>query len=160
MKKSILLFTLSVLLFCCQNSLKVDDSAVSSNESSVETETNEQELLEFAPSIYLQSLLGSSNAIEATMYNSGASFSLFDPASVAAFMQLITLKSPKASSTNPIGHLMFLQNGENILIANVYTNGSDVFMQIIDNESGKTYYNNLAGKAKELFTQVQLKVKK
>lgn len=159
MKTSILLFTLSVMLFACQNSLEVNDGAVSSNEMSGEKETIEQELLEFAPTNYLQGLLGSANAIEATMYNSGASFSLFDPASVAAFMQLITLKCPKALSTNPIGHLMFLQNGENLLIANVYTNGSDVFMQIIDNESGKTYYNNLAGKAKDLFTQVQLKAK-
>ena len=147
------------MLFACQNSLEVNDGAVSSNEISGEKETIEQELLEFAPTNYLQGLLGSANAIEATMYNSGASFSLFDPASVAAFMQLITLKCPKALSTNPIGHLMFLQNGENLLIANVYTNGSDVFMQIIDNESGKTYYNNLAGKAKDLFTQVQLKAK-
>ena len=159
MKKSILLFTLSVLLFSCKNSLTVDDGAVSSKELSIKTATIEQELLEFAPTNYLQGLLGSANAIEATMYNSGASFSLFDPASVAAFMQLITLKSPTALSTNPIGHLMFLQNGENLLIANVYTNGSDVFMQIIDNELGKTYYNNLAGKAKDLFTQVQLKAK-
>lgn len=159
MKTSILLFTLSVMLFACQNSLEVNDGAVSSNEMSGGKETIEQELLEFAPTNYLQGLLGSANAIEATMYNSGASFSLFDPASVAAFMQLITLKCPKALSTNPIGHLMFLQNGENLLIANVYTNGSDVFMQIIDNESGKTYYNNLAGKAKDLFTQVQLKAK-
>ena len=159
MKTSILLFTLSVMLFACQNSLEVNDGAVSSNEISGEKETIEQELLKFAPTNYLQGLLGSANAIEATMYNSGASFSLFDPASVAAFMQLITLKCPKALSTNPIGHLMFLQNGENLLIANVYTNGSDVFMQIIDNESGKTYYNNLAGKAKDLFTQVQLKAK-
>ena len=147
------------MLFACQNSLEVNDGAVSSNEISGEKETIEQELLEFAPTNYLQGLLGSANAIEATMYNSGASFSLFDPASVAAFMQLITLKCPKALSTNPIGHLMFLQNGENLLIANVYTNGSDVFMQIIVNESGKTYYNNLAGKAKDLFTQVQLKAK-
>ena len=159
MKTSILLFTLSVLLFACQNSLEVNDGSVSLDEMSTGTGTIEQELLEFAPSIYLQGLLGSANAIEATMYNSGASFSLFDPASVAAFMQLITLKAPTALSTNPIGHLMFLQNGENLLIANVYANGSDVFMQIIDNELGKTYYNILAGKAKELFTQVHLKAK-
>ena len=115
------------------------------------------EVLEFAPESYLNSIRARANGIEATMYTSGASFSVFDKNSVLAFTQQILLQAPTANTTNQIGHIMFLEDGNNILLAGVYHNGSDVFMRIDDRENGKTYYNLLIGKAKDLFTNVKVK---
>jgi hypothetical protein len=114
------------------------------------------EVLTPSPEAYFNSIRARANGIEATMYNSGASFSVFDPKSAFAFSSQIALKAPKTTTKNQIGHIMFLENGENILLTGIYDNGTDIFMKIDDKEIGKVYYNILTGKARDLFTNVKV----
>ncbi len=142
----------------------------STNEAETVEETTVQEVttvtppppvenLEFAPKSYIGSIQARATGIEATMYSSGASFSVFDKSSVFSFTQMIAFEAPKATTKNQIGHIMFLQDGENILLAPVYDNGTDVFMMSKDEETGKTYYNLLLDKAKDMFVNIQIQPK-
>lgn len=114
------------------------------------------EVLEPSTEVFFNYLRSRTDGVEATMYSSGASFSLFDPESAYAFCSQILLQAPKTNTKNQIGHIMFLENGENILLAGVYDNGTDVFMRVDDKENGKSYYNILTGKVRDLFTNVKV----
>lgn len=150
---SSLLFLLISLISCNSQEVQTVEE-----ETSVVKEVVEQdvEVLTPAPKAYLSSLQARANGIEATMYSAGASFSVFDPNSVYAFTTLITPNPPKSLSKNQVGHIMFLMDGESILLSHVFNNGSDVYMAIDDEETGEKYYNVLQGKAKDLFTNVKV----
>ena len=155
LNRSSFLIILTLLIGSCtsQEPTKVEEKpAVSIVQAPIE-------VLEPSPEAYYNSIRDRANGIEATMYSSGASFSVFDQKSAFAFSSQIILQAPKSSTKNQIGHIMFLENGENILLANVYDNGTDVFMKIDDKENGKVYYNLLTGKAKDMFTNIKVQQK-
>lgn len=165
MKYIILVFVALLSVGACSNSgepkknLDVEpmqEQAVKDNPMQQE----EGESLEFAPKSYMESLQARATGIEATMYASGASFSVFDKSSVFSFTQMIAFAAPKTTTKNQIGHIMFLQDGESILLAKVYDNGADVFMESKDEETGKTYYNILLDKARGMFIDLQIQPKK
>jgi hypothetical protein len=138
-----------------------------SNPESAETKVKEasvvtapgaiiKEVLEAAPESYLNTIRDRADGVEATMYNSGASFSVFDRNSAFTFFQQILFKAPALDTKNQIGHIMFLEKGENILLVGVYDNGSDIFIKIDEKDNNKTYFNIITGKARDLFTNVQV----
>lgn len=165
MKYSVFVFAVLLGFGACSNNSEPRQETLSESLVTEKPEVENilvqpEETLEFAPKSYIQSLQARATGIEATMYASGASFSVFDKSSVFSFTQMIAFTAPKSTTKNQIGHIMFLQDGENILLANVYDNGTDVFMESKDEESGKTYYNILLDKARGMFVDLQVQPKK
>jgi hypothetical protein len=159
MKKiSVSIFIFSMLL-ACKPSQEPTPAAPVAEEVPAATETVSNEVIEFAPESFMNSIKARANGVEATMYSTGASFSMDKQENVFAFSSQIAFQAPKALSKNHIGHIMFLENGNKILFSNVYTNGTDVYIQINDEETGKVYYNILLDKVKDLFVNVQVQAK-
>lgn len=152
--KNILTITLfSLSLIACNNEPKteqVKDEVVIEQKETVEQ-------LFTVPQPILDSLLKKTTSVEGTMYNSGSSFSLSDEKSAKMFVGLITKFVPSSNSKNQVGHLMFLNNGDKILICSVYMNEKQVFARF--DIEGKTYYNLLTGQASDMFTNVQVRPK-
>jgi len=159
MKWIIVTFCLGIILFSCRYSSedvqveKPDETQLTG--SSIE----KKETLEPASKDFIIDLQKKSNGIEATMYSSSASFSVFDKNSVLAFSSMISYEAPASSTKNQIGHIMFLQNGKKILLVNVYDNGTHIYIGSKDEKTGKEYFNILMGQARDLFTNVQVKSK-
>lgn len=107
----------------------------------------------------INALFNNADGLEATMYNSGASFSVSDRDNVAAFVSLIQAATPSSRTQNQVGHILFLSAGQKLALCNVYNNGSEVYMLYKDDANGDTYFNLLTGKAKELFTGVKVQPK-
>lgn len=148
MKYLLVTLGLSFGLLACQSDSSTPEP--SATEISIEEDKPKENLFS-APASYMQLLQAKANGIEATMYTSGASFSVFEKGSVLAFTQLIALEAPKSTSSNQIGHIMFLADGEQLLLSHVFNNGSEVYMRIEDEANEATYYNVLKGQAREMF---------
>ena len=157
MKNLILLFVLAMLMASCNSETETSaDNLLTEPEVAEMVELVQESLLDGIPLTYMQSLQARANGVEATMYTSGTSFSMFDKSSVVAFTKLINLNPPKTTTTNQIGHLMFLQDGENILLSHVFDNGTEVYMKVDDKETEETYYSILTGQAGEMFTKIKV----
>jgi len=159
MLKSSFIILTTVLLASCSSPASAEKETVQEVFVEEITPSLALDVLEATPESYLNAIRNRADGIEATMYSSGASFSVFDPNSAFAFCSQIALLAPKVNTKNQIGHIMFLEKGENILLSGVYDNGTDVFIKIEDKENGKVYYNLLTGKARDLFTNVQIQQK-
>lgn len=156
----ILTLILSVaLLFSCssKNNLEEQGSTEGSNDTLPSQSVLSTELITTTPDSIYKSFLVKVNGIEATVYESGASFSLWEESSAQNFMTQVTNSSPQALSTHQLGHIMFLNHGEMITLAKVYENGTDVYFKF--DFDGKSYYHVIAGKAKDMFVNIQIKGK-
>lgn len=107
----------------------------------------------------MNTLFNNADGLEATMYNSGASFSVTDRDNVAAFLSLIQAATPSSRTQNQVGHILFLSAGQIITLCPVYSNGAEVYMLYKEEATGDTYFNLLTGKAKDLFTNVKVQQK-
>ena len=107
----------------------------------------------------INTLFINADGLEATMYDSGASFSVSDRDNVAAFVSLIQAASPSSRTQNQVGHILFLSAGQIISLCPVYSNGAEIYMQYEEEATGETYVNVLTGKAKDLFTNVKVQPK-
>lgn len=159
-----ILFLGLAILSACEN--KAPHESTTEEASSVEETQGTQavvatidESIQAAPTVILNSLKAKVNGVEATMYTSGASFSVFEAGSVAAFLTLIESTPPKSLTKNQVGHIMLLNSGEMVMLCKVYNNGTDVYMEIESNDESGSYYNTLAGQAQKMFTDIQLQTK-
>lgn len=151
MKNLLILFLLSFLFIACKNETNSPIQVVEETSTPIKS----KEVLETVPQYIIDSLIKNTNAVEGTMYNSGGSFSLSDAKSANSFVYLIASSAPTSNSQNQVGHLMFLNNGHNLLICSVYSNDNEVFARF--DIQGKSYYNVLVGQASDMFTNVQVK---
>jgi hypothetical protein len=86
MKNLILLFVLAMLMASCNSETETSvDNFVTEPEVAETVELVQESLLDGIPLTYMQSLQARANGVEATMYTSGTSFSMFDKSSGVAF---------------------------------------------------------------------------
>ena len=150
-------FIYALVLFAlvsCNNQAN-QDSTKETTAKSTELEVREY----FLTREKINALFIHADGLEATMYNSGASFSVSDRDNVAAFVSLIQAASPSSRTQNQVGHILFLSAGQKLALCNVYNNGSEVYMLYKDDATDEAYFNLLTGKAKELFTGVKVQPK-
>lgn len=157
MRYIFILFCLVLLSACNTQSTETSEEVVNEVSTSESTKTASGETILATPTAMLQELKAKVNGVESTMYTSGASFSVFEPGSVVAFLTLVNATPPKSLSTNQVGHIVLLKDGEVVMLCNVFNNGSDVYMEITDGDT--KYYNTLSGQAKTMFTDIQLQAK-
>ena len=153
MKKYLIPITISSILFSCKN----ETLTIEKTEDTVITQTPIIEQLNTAPQYIIDSLINNTTSIEGTMYNSGGSFSLSSQENAQTFLSFISDTAPSSNSKNQVGHLMFLNNGNNLLICSVYLNDNEVFARFDIN--GESFYNVLTGQASSMFTNVQIRPK-
>ena len=154
MKKSLSILSFSILLFSCTES--TEKAPVIEEPEAITTTT--QEVLETVPRYVLDSLYKYTTNIEGTMYQAGGSFSIGEENSAKKFIEFINQTTPSTTSKNQLGHLMFLNNGENLMIISVYSNDNQVYGRFdID---GKSYYNVLTGQINDMFTNIKITPKK
>ncbi|MCB0509760.1 MAG: hypothetical protein KDC82_03275, partial [Bacteroidetes bacterium] len=107
------------------------------------------------PDSLLVELKNQLTGIEATMYESGSSFSLWEKQSAQNYMSLVSSSPPLVLNEKQIGHIMFLSNGNQLYLAKVHRSEDEIYLEFkLDEQS---YYNVLLGQARDMFNKVQVK---
>ncbi|MEZ4978477.1 MAG: hypothetical protein R2772_04190 [Chitinophagales bacterium] len=107
-------------------------------------------------SLFIQ-LSNEVSGIEATMYENGTSFSLWEKQSARNYMSLVSSSAPLSLNEKQIGHIMFLSNGNQLYLAKVHQSGDEIYLVFKVGEL--SYYNVLLGQARDMFNNVKLKAK-
>ncbi len=150
----ILYFFLAASISCYKSS--DNNNSISSKEEILSPPLEEKKYIS-ASEDFLNNLLQNTTSIEGTMYNNAASFSLFDKNSITGFIKDIDIQSPSKLSKEAIGHFVFIQNGEVLYMTNVYHSVNEYY--IVFETEKEPFYNLIKGKAKAMFTTVQVKPK-
>jgi len=155
MKQLITIITVSFLLSSCssQNESNNNDANISTNKEVI---IEKEAPLEPVPQAVLNNLIQYTTNVEGSMYQVGGSFAIQGENS-RKLITFISNNTPTKTSNEHVGHLMFVSNGESLLIMNVYKINNSVYGQFdID---GKKYYNVLTGQISNMFLNVKFKAK-
>ncbi|MCB0537804.1 MAG: hypothetical protein R2836_04575 [Chitinophagales bacterium] len=151
------ILVLGILVSCKSSSNDVkSETTVTAEAVQQETVANTYETL---PAEIRGILATETTNIEATMYESGGSFSLGDKQSAVKFVDFLEDKTPSQLSQHQIGHIMFLKDGEELLFLTVFKIGDKAYTKYADAENNKTYYNMLGGQAANMFLNLKLQTK-
>jgi len=152
------LFSLSLIISCffffsCSDKYKRDNNnsdkpiiVKEKKETKVNTVLNYERL----PVALVQKLFNECNSIDGTFYDGDKSFNLWDD-NVKYILSMITEEAPSQLNTKINGHLMLLNNGNQIAFVEISMVGNNnyVVYQIEDSK----YYNKMNAKGIEFFTK-------
>lgn len=158
MRYFIAVLMLGVLVSCksASEESKVEQANTTTDKVVVEQTIESYETL---PTEIRETLATETTNIEATMYESGGSFSLGDKQSAVKFVDFLEDKTPSALSQHQIGHIMFLKDGEELLFLTVFKVEDKAYTKYADAENNKAYYNMLGGQAANMFLNLKLQTK-
>lgn len=156
--KNISIAILIVALISCSNT-----AAKKQTEAELQTEKQpiqiQQEQLKTLPQEIRNLLAEQTTNVEATMYDTGGSFSLNDAKSTKQFINLLLEEPPAELSTHQTGHIMFLNNGNEIAFFTVYKLGEKAYAKYTNKETKENYYNLLGEQAVNMFLNLRLQTK-
>lgn len=152
------IFSLIILNSCSSENTSEEqvvelENVASEQEPAPETTQN---LSPLPDSLFIQ-LSNEVSGIEATMYENGTSFSLWEKQSARNYMSLVSSSAPLSLNEKQIGHIMFLSNGNQLYLAKVHQSGDEIYLVFKVGEL--SYYNVLLGQARDMFNNVKLKAK-
>lgn len=158
MNRTVVSILLLSILVSCKSSVDniVPQKTVNTEQVAQSKVENNFETL---PSEIREKLAQETTSIEATMYESGGSFSLSDAKNALRFVEFLIDETPKELSNHQIGHIMFLKNGQEILFINVFKVGEQAYIKYSDTANNKSYYNVLGGEAANMFLNLKLQTK-